>query len=266
MTLLLPAVVSPTVLRGQQSRVPKDQPQICTYSEQGQETEGVRLKIDNHSNLSDADCPQTGSDSDKAVAESGQSAAETSPDELVVRYRGGLLSVSSSGATLQAILDQIREDAGISISATGDALQQQVFDKVGPAPLRDALVSLLYGTGFNYIIQSNPSDLQHVSSVIVTPETPPSSQASPTQTAASEENEGPGVYSGVQGIAEPASTAVSGPVAPVNSLANPSNVPGIPAGFDLQKTAAAENKTPAEVLSDLQRKQIELLDAQAPQE
>jgi hypothetical protein len=281
MALFLLAMALPSTLRGQQSQVSKDQPQICTLPQEDQETtetktESFRLKIANHLKDSDADCPQTETDADKTGtdankqvdAESRQTEAEGSPDDPVVRYRDGLLSVSSSGATLQNVLDKIRVDTGITINGSGDGLQKKVFDKVGPAPLREALVSLLYGTGLNYIIQSNSNDLQSVLSVVLTPEALPDSQANPKQAAASEEVEESAAYGGFTATAESASATERGAVSPsnpqVNSQANPVNITGVPAGFDLQKAAAEANKTPGEILSELQRKQIELLDAQTP--
>jgi hypothetical protein len=281
MALLLAAMAAPRTLAGQQSRLPKDQPQICTLPQQDEETESSRLKtnvkINNRSADTDADCPQTETDTNKtetdinkADAENQQAEAESSPEDPVVRYRDGLLSVSSTGATLEAVLDRVREDTGITVSASGDGLQRRVFDKVGPAPLRDALVSLLYGTGLNYIIQSSSNDLQSVRSVILTAEALPDSQAAPKQTPASGETEERGVYGGFKVDPEAASAteaeAASPSNAQMNSQANPSSITGVPAGFDVQKAAAEANKTPGQILSELQQKQIEILDAQTPPE
>jgi hypothetical protein len=266
MGLFLLAMAAPPRLKGQQSSAAKDQtqPQICVLPQQDQsETDNYKLKADGH--LINTDSRQVETDI-KTDCDTPETEAE-SPDGPVVRYHDGLLSVNSRGATLQAVLDKVRVETGITIDASGDGLQGRLFDKVGPAPLREALMTLLYGTDLNYILQSNSTDPHSVHRVVIlSPEAQPGSPATPQQTsaAASDQPEEHGVYGGFNAVTEPTSATETEAASPMNSQARPSSIPGIPAGFDVQKAAAEAHKTTGEILGELQRQQIEILDAQTP--
>jgi hypothetical protein len=68
---------------------------------------------------------------------------------------------------LSDVLLAIRSRTGASIEMPGSASSERVAIHVGPAPIRDVLSSLLYGTNFNYVIQASEDDASGLGKVIL---------------------------------------------------------------------------------------------------
>jgi hypothetical protein len=206
--------------------------------------------------------PNESAKEDKASETSGS----VTPAAPQVTFTDGILTVDPHNAPLGEVLGAIRASVGFKLDVPISEMDGRVFDRIGPLPLRDALVQLLYGSGFNYIIQTAPDDPQAVKNVFVSPKTGNAidTAAAPHQPS-DEVAEDQALYGG---FADPSLQEQPPPpaVAQQPPRANTGSVPGIPAGFNLKQAAEEAHKTPAEILSEMQKRQIEILDAQAPQQ
>lgn len=86
----------------------------------------------------------------------------------VVDWDGKLLTIDAENSTLSDVLLAIRSRTGASIEMPGSASAERIAIHVGPAPIRDVLASLLYGTNFNYVIQASEDDESGLAKVILT--------------------------------------------------------------------------------------------------
>jgi len=186
------------------------------------------------------------------------------PSGPIVTITDGMLTVDPHHAPLGAVLDAIRAIAGFELNIPRSEMDGQVFDQIGPLPVREALVQLLYGSGFNYIIQTVPGNPKEVTHVFVSPRIAGASETAAVGTAnrtADESAEDQALYGGLADSSSEEQPPIRPAVAPTASAAN---VPGIPTGFNLKQAAEEAHKSPAEILDELQKHQIEILDAQAP--
>jgi hypothetical protein len=178
-----------------------------------------------------------------------------------------MVTLDPHNAPLAEVLGAIRAVAGFQLDIPRSQMDGKVFDQIGPMPLREALVQLLYGSGFNYIIQTATGNAQQVTHVFVSPRTGGTVQTAETsgpRQMAGEGDEDPGLNGGFEDTSAQEQPAPP-PVVPVQAPhQNAANVPGVPAGFDLNKAAQEAHKTPAEILDELQKRQMEILDNQAP--
>lgn len=85
----------------------------------------------------------------------------------IVSWDGKLLTIDAENAMLSDVLLAIRSRTGASIEMPGSASGERVAIHVGPAPIRDVLSSLLYGTNFNYVIQSSEDDASGLGKVML---------------------------------------------------------------------------------------------------
>jgi hypothetical protein len=176
----------------------------------------------------------------------------------IVTYSGGQLMVVGHGARLGQILDTIKALTGITLEVPPESADNQIFDDVGPAPARQALMQLLDGTKLNYVILSSSEDPQRVKELILTaqagmmpPNTLGSAKALPTEQAS-----GPALYGA--GFSEASSEAAV--IEPVPNTASTA-----PVNASIQQAASASGKTPGQILDELQKKQLQQLDQQAAQ-
>jgi hypothetical protein len=176
----------------------------------------------------------------------------------IVSYSDGELTVAGHGARLGQILETIKALTGIALDVPPGSTDNQIFDDVGPAPIREALRQLLDGAKLNYVIRGSAEDPQSVKQLILTARTgtvttsgPPSANGMPT-----EEASGPALYG--EGFGE----AINQPavIEPVVNTAN-----AIPLNVNIQQQANASGKTPGQILDELQKKQLQQLDDQATQ-
>lgn len=86
----------------------------------------------------------------------------------VIAWDGKLLTIDAYNSSLSEVLLAIRSQTGAWIEMPASTNTERVAVHLGPAPIREVLSSLLYGTDFNYVIQSSEDDQGTVEKVIVT--------------------------------------------------------------------------------------------------
>jgi hypothetical protein len=174
-----------------------------------------------------------------------------------VSYADGKLTINAQNVRLGDVIEAIRVRVGISVEFPPEAMNDRVFDHVGPAPVRDALTRLLYGSGFNYVIQTSSQDPQIVTKLILSAQSRLATAASPQRAGqpVPEQEVTQALYGGAGFNAD---TTVE-PSQPV-----PTAMVGIPTGFNVQQAATASGKTPGQILDELQKHQLQVLDDQSP--
>ena len=86
----------------------------------------------------------------------------------VIAWDGQLLTVDAENSSLSDVLLGIRSRTSASIEMPASTSRERIAVHIGPAPIREVLSSLLYGTNFNYVIQSAEGDDSAVGKVILT--------------------------------------------------------------------------------------------------
>ncbi|UWZ81927.1 hypothetical protein [Occallatibacter riparius] len=166
---------------------------------------------------------------------------------------------------MRTVLQAISGRAGITLDLPAAGLDSRIFDEqIGPTPVREALLQVLYGSGLNYIIQYASSDPPLVKRLVV------SAQAEHASAADQQIASGNGIKQAPKmEIADQAFDGGSEEQPPEESqplISGPApNVPGVPANFNLKEAAAQAHKTPGEILDEMQKRQLEILQAQTPQ-
>jgi hypothetical protein len=87
---------------------------------------------------------------------------------LDVQYKNGRLSVSADHVSLAQILNEVKRQTGTEITIPPGGGQEQIVVGISPQPLREALVSLLNGSRFNFIMLDSEHDPGKLKSVILT--------------------------------------------------------------------------------------------------
>src|SRR6185369_15863022 len=95
-----------------------------------------------------------------------------------VSYQQGRLTVIAENSTLGDIFGAIRSATGIKIETQGGPSGDRVAAKIGPAPAKEVLLSLLQGSRYDYVMLGSLTDPEVVERVILTPKS-----AGGTQTA-----------------------------------------------------------------------------------
>lgn len=181
------------------------------------------------------------------------------PTVPTVSYTGGELTIHAENVRLRDVLEAIQARAGIAVEFPPEAMDDSVFDHVGPVPVKDALAQLLYGSGYNYVIQTSSQDPQIVTKLVLSAQsraasTSPPPHASPPK---NEQAENQAVYDGAG-----YNTQVA--IEPIPPVPAASTLIGIPTGFNVQQAATTSGKTPGQILDELQKHQLQVLDDQNP--
>ncbi|HUS19636.1 MAG TPA: hypothetical protein VMZ25_08290 [Terriglobales bacterium] len=159
-----------------------------------------------------------------------------------VSFQNGMLTIVAENSTMADIITQVRAATGIKIETIGGPSGDRVAARIGPAPVRDVLLSLLQGSQYDFIIlgvEGQPNAVERVvltqklgggALASTTPSRPPVSgnavyQAQPQEISDDDGNEG---------FAPP-------PPAPANA--------GQPTAIDPNAPA----KTPEQLLEELRR-------------
>ena len=93
---------------------------------------------------------------------------QTLPQPPEIDWDGKLLTIDAENSKLSDVLIAVRAKTGASIEFPGGATSERVAVHLGPAPVREVLSSLLYGTNFDYVIQGADDDEDGLRSVVVT--------------------------------------------------------------------------------------------------
>lgn len=86
----------------------------------------------------------------------------------VIVWDGQLLTIDAENSSLADVLLAIRSRTGASIEMPASTSRERIAIHLGPAPIREVISSLLYGTDFNYVIQSTEGDATSLGKVIIT--------------------------------------------------------------------------------------------------
>jgi hypothetical protein len=84
-----------------------------------------------------------------------------------VDYQDGRLTILAQNSTLGDILREVHKRTGASIEVPSSATER-VVARLGPAPARDVLATLLNGSSFNYVMVGSVADPAVLSSVTLT--------------------------------------------------------------------------------------------------
>jgi len=84
----------------------------------------------------------------------------------VVSYQNGLLTITAQNATLQQIVEKVRDSTGATVEAP--ALNERVTVSLGPQPPAAVIAALLEGSHVNYVIVGGERDTVKV--IQITPE------------------------------------------------------------------------------------------------
>jgi len=189
----------------------------------------------------------------------------STPPGPTVSFAKGQVTIEPHNARLKEVIEAIQARTGIAVDFPMGSLDDRVYGIIGPAPLRDALIKLLYGSGLNYIIQTSAVDPHTVKKLVLSAQTRLGSKrdVQVASDAAPEQKE-PNVLYGATGFTNEGNGEVIHVEPPAPPPTSASNVPGIPAGFNLKQAAADAHKTPGEILDEMQKHQLEILDAQTP--
>ncbi|WP_263352209.1 hypothetical protein [Acidicapsa acidisoli] len=212
---------------------------------------------------------KTGPELERALDPSQQPGSapegEPAPKASAVSYSDGMLTINAQNIPLRDVIGAIRTRTGISVELPAESMDDPIFDHVGPAPLRDALTQFLYGSKFNYVIQTSFEDPQHVTKLILSSRPDLASAGSKhVSSPVADQAEAPTLY-GAAGFTNDSQGEPSPPVPPPNQpTSSATNVVGVPAGFNVQQAAAASGRTTGQVLDELQKRQLQALDDQSP--
>lgn len=203
---------------------------------------------------------------DPSMSASPAAAPEVKATSPLVTLKDGNITVAARDARLGEILEAIQRLTGIAVDIPAEGSEERIFDGIGPAPVREALVKLLDGTKFNYVIVSSTQDPRTVKRLILTAQTggapiPHAGGVQPEEQAEANPSlyGGAGFNNDANASNEPAAVSQSQPIDP--PAATKASI-GLPANFNLQQAAAAAGKTPAQMLDELQKRQIQQLDDQ----
>jgi len=204
---------------------------------------------------------------DPSMSANPAAASEVKAPAPLVSLKDGNITVAARDARLGEILEAIQRLTGIAVDIPAEGSEERIFDSVGPAPVREALVKLLDGTKFNYVIVSSTQDPRTVKRLILTAQTggAPIPHAGGGAQGEEQAQAGPSLYGG-SGFSndesannEPPATSQTQPIDP--PAATKAAI-GLPANFNLQQAAAAAGKTPGQMLDELQKRQIQQMDDQ----
>jgi AMIN domain len=88
--------------------------------------------------------------------------------KMEVEYNNGRLHIRADHASLADVLSEVQRQTGTDIPIPPGAAQEQIVADIGPAPIREALLSLLNGSRFNFIMVDSEREPGKLKSVILT--------------------------------------------------------------------------------------------------
>lgn len=240
-------------------------------SEPGSAKDHLRLSLPESQTKSPipdgAFCRRPDQDSEKPSLVSPPPQSEQAPPPPVAQVAGGQLMIHANGQGFASVLHAVGTASGVDIEMPAESAVDPVFMNMGPVSAKEALIALMDGTKYNYVMMGSRSDPGIVTRLILS-ERSSATVGAPLVAAASEAAiaSQSSVYGG-QGFQEDAE-AMNAASSPGQS---PTNVPAVipssvPTGINVDKLAAQSNKTRGQVLDELQKQQLQTLDNQvAPQ-
>jgi hypothetical protein len=93
---------------------------------------------------------------------------EQKPSRLpTVTFQNGILTIVAYNATLSDILEMVHSETGATIDIPPD-VNERVFVRLGPGPVRRVLDSLLVGSAYNYVMLGSAADPDALAKVVLT--------------------------------------------------------------------------------------------------
>jgi hypothetical protein len=86
-----------------------------------------------------------------------------------ISYQNGQLTVVAENTNLSDILNGIRAATGVKIETAGGAGSERVAAIIGPASVRDVLLTLLEGSRYDFILMGSLNDPDRIERVVLTP-------------------------------------------------------------------------------------------------
>ncbi|HUQ50242.1 MAG TPA: hypothetical protein VM056_05965 [Terriglobales bacterium] len=86
-----------------------------------------------------------------------------------VSFQSGLLTIVAENSTMADVISQVRAATGVKIETMGGPSGERIAVKIGPAPLRDVILSLVQGSQYDFFILGVEGRPEEVSRVILTP-------------------------------------------------------------------------------------------------
>lgn len=189
--------------------------------------------------------------------------SKSNPAPPIAELKDGKLSIQANGEELASVLAAVQSVTGIPIEIPPASDSDRIFMTLGPTPVKDALVAIVGGSKYNYIIMGSPDDSALVKRVILTARSSSDAEPLVASAPASQPLAEPQLYGG-QGV-RPDPDAEEEALVPVvaNAPRPPADIPSsVPVGVNIQQMATQENKTPGQILDELQKRQLEVLDQQ----
>ncbi|MCU1311817.1 MAG: hypothetical protein JWO20_2942 [Candidatus Angelobacter sp.] len=86
-----------------------------------------------------------------------------------ISYQGGQLTIVAENSNFSDVLSGIRTATGLRIESTGGTGGERVAAKIGPASVRDVLLSLLQGSRYDFIMMGSATDPDRIERVLLSP-------------------------------------------------------------------------------------------------
>jgi hypothetical protein len=90
------------------------------------------------------------------------------PKKVEVTFSHGKLRIWANKATLAEVMAEIHRNTGAEMTMPSGAGQDPIVADIGPAPAREALAKLLYGSPFNFVIVGTDNDPSQLRGVFLT--------------------------------------------------------------------------------------------------
>jgi hypothetical protein len=101
---------------------------------------------------------QPSADSRRAAPIPPPTREQMPPQPPRVSFRNGLLSIHADNSTMADVMSAVRRSTGASLDLPPSAASERVVTDIGPAAPNDALVKLLDGSRFDYVILQSPQN------------------------------------------------------------------------------------------------------------
>jgi hypothetical protein len=168
----------------------------------------------------------------------------------VISWDGKLLTIDAENSSLEQVLMEIRTLTHATMDIPSSAGSEPVALHIGPAPIRDVLSTLLYGSSFDYVMQSPDDDPDGLRTLILTARGQADDSADPPMVAGSAASavKPPGARM-MKGWSAPGKTAAQASAEAVlaaQKAAEESAAAADPTTSENSDPAAADSASPAE--------------------
>ena len=90
------------------------------------------------------------------------------PRKVEVNFSNGKLKIWADKATLSEVLTEVHRKTGAEVTIPPGSGQDPIIANLGPAPAREVLAALLYGSPFNFVIIGSDNDPSQLRGIFLT--------------------------------------------------------------------------------------------------